>query len=198
MYWNRPWRYPLLFGAASSGSPVRYAATVITSTPHGYSNGDQIFIAGTGTVLDSTPGRQYLVTDANTDSFSLTDLDGNPIQTTTSGIYNSSTGTAARVFTLTTPYSGSDVQLIKWTQSADTLTLCHPSYPPADLTRTEHWVWNSGSDLFCAHNLASGRRGICERRIGELAIQLRRDRHYQYASGRIPSIERCHWTGRPT
>jgi hypothetical protein len=26
-------------------------------------------------------------------------------------------------------------------QSADTLTLCHPSYPPQDLTRTQHWIW---------------------------------------------------------
>jgi hypothetical protein len=114
---------------------------VITSAGHGYSNGDQVFITGTGTQIDSTPGRQYLVQNATTNTFTLTDLDGNVINTTAFTAYGGSGGTVARVFTLTTPYAGTDVQAIKWTQSNDTLTLCHPSYPPVDLTRTQHWVW---------------------------------------------------------
>ena len=115
---------------------------VITADGHGYGNGDQVFITGTGTRLDSTPGKQYLVSNATTNTFTLTDLDGNVINTTAYTAYGASGGTVARVFTLTTPYAGADVQAIKWTQSADTLTLCHPSYPPQDLTRTQHWVWN--------------------------------------------------------
>ncbi len=114
---------------------------VITAANHGYNNGDQVFIAGTGTQLDSTPGRQYLVQYATTNTFALTDLDENVINTTSYTAYGGTGGTAARVFTLATPYAGPDVQAIKWTQSADTLTLCHPSYPPADLTRTQHWAW---------------------------------------------------------
>ncbi len=114
---------------------------VITAAGHGYSNGDQVFITGTGTQLDSTPGKQYLISHATTNTFTLTDLDGNVIDTTNFTAYGGSGGTAARIFTLTTPYAGADVQAIKWTQSADTLTLCHPSYPPQDLTRTQHWVW---------------------------------------------------------
>ncbi len=115
---------------------------VTTSTAHGYNNGDRVFITGTGTQLDSTPGRQYLVANSRTYTFTLTDLDGNVINTTNYTAYGGSGGTVARVFTLYTPYSGADVQLLKWTQSADTLTLCHPSYPPMDLTRSQHWVWN--------------------------------------------------------
>jgi hypothetical protein len=115
---------------------------VITAAGHGCSNGDRVYLAGTGTLLDSTPGRQYLVANATTNTFTLTDLDGNVINTTNYGVYGGSGATVARVFTLATPYAGSDAQALKWTQSADTLTLCHPNYPPMDLTRTQHWVWN--------------------------------------------------------
>ncbi|MBF0164470.1 MAG: hypothetical protein HQM01_08255 [Magnetococcales bacterium] len=48
---------------------------------------------------------------------------------------------AARVYTLETPYTGEEVALLKYAQSADVLTLCHPDHPPADLKRTQHWVW---------------------------------------------------------
>jgi hypothetical protein len=122
---------------------VNYAAANFpTNAAYGpFSNGDQVFIAGTGTALDSTPGRQYLIANATATTFTLTDLDGNVINTTTYGSITGSSPTVSRIFTLATPYAGSDVQLIKWTQSADTLTLCHPSYPPQDLTRTQHWIW---------------------------------------------------------
>lgn len=122
-----------------SGYPESGSLLVQITQGHGFSNGDQVFIAGTDTPLDSTPGRQYLIANATQTTFTLTDLDGNPIDTTNTSNYID--GTVARVFTLTTPYDGADVQNIKWTQSADVLTLCHPLYPPQDLERTEHWVW---------------------------------------------------------
>ena len=43
------------------------------------------------------------------------------------------TGTPVEVVT---PYSANDVALLKFDQSADVLFLTHPSYPPAQLTRT--------------------------------------------------------------
>jgi hypothetical protein len=126
---------------AISGITNANPGVVTTATAHGYNAGDQVFISGTETALDSTPGRQYLVSSATTYTFTLTDLDGNVINTAGYSAYRGMGGAVARVYTLTTPYSGNDVQLIKWTQSADTLTLCHPDYPPQDLTRTQHWVW---------------------------------------------------------
>ncbi len=114
---------------------------ITTGSAHGYSNGDRVYIADTGTRLDSTPGRQYLIANVATYTFTLTDLDGNIIDTSGYSAYGGANGTVARVYTLTTPYDGNDVQLLKWTQSADTLTLCHPDYPPYDLGRTQHWVW---------------------------------------------------------
>ncbi len=124
---------------------------VATGSAHGYSNGDQVFIAGTGSALDSTPGRQYLIINATTTTFSLTDLDGlSAIDTTGYAAYSGSGGTVARVFTLTTPYNGADVDELKWTQSNDTLTLCHPDYPPQDLGRTAHYAWTMSEVSFSA------------------------------------------------
>lgn len=125
-------------------------AVITTGTPHGYSNGDQVYIAGTLSGLDSTAGRQYLVINASSTTFSLTNLDASAIDTTGYVAYMGSGGTVARVYTLATPYDGNDVQDIKWTQSNDVLTLCHTSYPPYDLSRTEHWVWTMDQVSFAA------------------------------------------------
>jgi hypothetical protein len=123
---------------------------VTTYSPHGYGNGDQVYIDGTGTPLDSTPGRQYLVINSTATAFSLTDLDGNAINTTGYGVAFGSGATVARVYTLATPYDGDDVADIKWTQSNDVLTLCHPNYPPQDLTRTAHYAWTMSEISFAA------------------------------------------------
>ena len=40
------------------------------------------------------------------------------------------------IYEVPTPYVTADLPLIKYTQSADTLYLVHPNYPPATLTRT--------------------------------------------------------------
>ena len=43
---------------------------------------------------------------------------------------------------VTTEYATADVGDVKWAQSADTLYLVHPSYPPFKLTRTAHTSWS--------------------------------------------------------
>ncbi|MEI6083985.1 MAG: discoidin domain-containing protein, partial [Verrucomicrobiota bacterium] len=42
---------------------------------------------------------------------------------------------------VTSPYAEADLPLVKFVQSADTLFLTHPSYPPYKLTRTSHSSW---------------------------------------------------------
>jgi len=44
-------------------------------------------------------------------------------------------------FELTTPYPSSVLRDIKFTQSADVMTLVHPSYAPQQLSRTDHDAW---------------------------------------------------------
>lgn len=123
------------------------AAGTITAPGHGFGLGDQLFVADVALAagLNSTPSRQYLVAGTTTDTVTLTDLDGHPVAP--GGAYGGG-GTVARVYTLTTPYAGSDLAMLKFTQSADVMTLCHPSYPPQDLSRTQHWVWTLAAVTF--------------------------------------------------
>ena len=166
-----------------SGYPESGSLLVQITQGHGFSNGDQVFIAGTDTPLDSTPGRQYLIANATQTTFTLTDLDGNPIDTTNTSNYID--GTVARVFTLTTPYDGADVQNIKWTQSADVLTLCHPLYPPQDLERTEHWVWTLDPISF-APQISAPANVFGIRRFSRLMeFCIRGDGSFRYASGGV-------------
>ena len=151
MCWNSPNTTQATVGITGITQANPGVVTVYYPSGYGpFNNGDQVFITGTGTALDSTPGRQYLIINATATTFSLTDLDGNAIDTTNYAAYSGVGGTVARVYTLTTPYAGSDVQLLKWTQSNDVLTLCHPNYPPQDLTRTEHWAWTLAQISFAA------------------------------------------------
>jgi hypothetical protein len=49
--------------------------------------------------------------------------------------------TPGHIYTLATPYAASDLPLLKFVQSADTMTLTHPSYGAMKLTRTGHAAW---------------------------------------------------------
>lgn len=44
-------------------------------------------------------------------------------------------------YTLATPYTGAELALLKFTQSADTMTICHPSHAPANLRRLAQDLW---------------------------------------------------------
>src|SRR5690606_23924149 len=84
-------------------------------------------------------------TGANT--FQLQDIDGNNINTTGYDAYTSS-GTMARIYTLTTPYTTADLPLLKYMQSADVMTLTHRSYAQRELTRTGHAAWTLTTPTF--------------------------------------------------
>lgn len=56
--------------------------------------------------------------------------------------------TTTSVIEVTTPYSESDIWALKFTQSADTLYIVHPSHAPAKLTRTSHTSWTLSTLTF--------------------------------------------------
>ena len=49
---------------------------------------------------------------------------------------------AGAIYELTTIYPEADLALLKTVQSADVMTICHPNYPPQQLSRTGHNVWS--------------------------------------------------------
>lgn len=98
-------------------------STVNTTGAHGYSTGDWVYI-----------GNRYLkVTVVDADTFTTTDLWG--VATTASGT------TAARVYTLTSTYAAADLFDLHFTQSADVITITHPSYPARELKRLGATNW---------------------------------------------------------
>lgn len=148
--------YELEFGhnymrVIMNGAPVLEPAKVITaitranpgvliSNGHGFLNGDTVFLTGIGGMVQLN-GRTFLTAGVTANTFTLTDLDGVPIDTTAYSVFTAG-GTVARVFTLGTPYAGSDLALLKFAQNADVMTLTHPSYKPQLLTRVQHYSWS--------------------------------------------------------
>jgi hypothetical protein len=116
--------------AVSATNPV----VVTTDGNHGYSNGDEVFISGVGGMTEITEQR-WLVDGVTATTFELkdqvtdTDVDGTGFTAYTSG------GTTARVYTLESPYQQADLRQLKYVQTADVITIVHPSYAPRELRR---------------------------------------------------------------
>src|SRR6516165_1720215 len=120
---------------------------VVTDTGHGYSNGQWIFLTGIGGTVQLN-NNYYIVQGATTNTFTLTDLNGNAINTTSFGVYTTG-GTAQRVYTIMSPYAATDLfpnpitgnQGIKFVQNVTSLIITHQSYPVQILTINSAANW---------------------------------------------------------
>ena len=112
---------------------------VVSSTAHGYSNGDTVVITGV-VGMTQVNGKRFKVASVAANTFQLQDIDGNNVNTTSYTAYTSG-GIANRVYTLTTTYLTADLFEIKYAQSADVMYLCHPDYSVKKLSRTGHTSW---------------------------------------------------------
>lgn len=112
---------------------------ISTGSAHGYATGDTVYFSDIVGMTELN-GQTCLVTVLSATTFSIQNLDGVNIDTTGYGAYTSG-GNVGRVFTLTTPYTGDDISTLKYTQSADTMTLTHVNYAPRNLTRSAHYSW---------------------------------------------------------
>jgi hypothetical protein len=81
---------------------------------------------------------QFTVAVSNT--FTLTDQDGNDIDTSGYEPYIG-TGTVARVYEIESPYLEADLPQLKFAQKADIMYIDHPSYAPRKLTRYGDGTW---------------------------------------------------------
>ena len=73
-------------------------------------------------------------------TFSLTDQDGNAIDTSAFDAYVGS-GTVARVYEIESPYEEADLRQLKFAQKADIMYIDHPDYLPRKLTRYLDETW---------------------------------------------------------
>jgi len=132
--------------AATKANPA-----VITSAAHGFSNGDWIYISGVAGMTQLN-GLTWIVTNVTANTFNLTDLFGHTVDSTNYGTYTSG-GTAARIYTVVSPYAAADLDYLKFTQSANTMNLVcwnqatNTEYPPYTLKRNgaTNWVFTQVS-----------------------------------------------------
>lgn len=125
---------PVLENAKTITSAAAGPPEVFTSVSHGYSNGDWIFA---GNVY-------YIIANATTNTFTLTDLFGNPINTNPFTLPTS----AQRVYTITSPFAAADLFLLKYVQDVNLLFICHPNYPPQVLTLNAATNWTLAAISF--------------------------------------------------
>ncbi|MBF0589012.1 MAG: hypothetical protein HQL53_07795 [Magnetococcales bacterium] len=131
---------PVLEANQSITGITQASPGVVTIAGHGFVNGDWVWVDSVAGMTEMN-GYYRKVANVSSNTFTLTDLDDNAIDTSNYSAYSSG-GTAARVYTVTSPYAASDLALVKYTQTADTMTLVHPSYEPRTLTRSGHTTWS--------------------------------------------------------
>lgn len=119
---------------------------VVTAVGHGFSTGDHVWLSDIVGMVELNR-RRVTVTNLTADTFSIA------IDTTGYTTYASG-GNAARFYTVTTPYVTADLPLLKFVQSADTMTLTHPTYAPRNLTRTGHTSWTLAAITFAPTQVA--------------------------------------------
>ncbi|MBB3453885.1 hypothetical protein FHT86_002141 [Rhizobium sp. BK313] len=118
---------------------------VLTVASVGYATGDWVSLSGIGGMTQLN-GDIVVLTELNATTFALSDAYGNPIDTTAAPAFTGG-GAAARIFTLATIYSEADLEYLKFTQSADVMSLCCVNqqtlveYPPQELTRLADDNW---------------------------------------------------------
>lgn len=115
----------------------------VTITGHGLSTGDEVYIASVGGMSELN-GRFFEITVVDSDNFTLDGIDSSAYTTYTSG------GTVARVYKISTPYAAADLFRLKFTQSADVMTITHPDYQQRELSRTDHDNWTLSVVSFSA------------------------------------------------
>jgi hypothetical protein len=119
------------------------ALNIITKTftvpSHGLTSGDFVFINGvTGAERFNNQIWIAVVVDAN--NFYVLNQNGFPPDSARFSPWLGA-GAIARLYKISTPYGENDLPGLKYTQSADTMTLTVEGVPPYDLTRTGHAAW---------------------------------------------------------
>ena len=128
--------------AVTATNPVK-----VTALAHGYSNNDEVFIASVGGTVEINNIR-FIITNKTTNTFELLDqVTGLPVDGIAYTAYTSG-GTVGKIFEIVTPYVTADLSILKIVQSADVITITHPTYGIRDLARTGHDAWTLTEPTF--------------------------------------------------
>jgi hypothetical protein len=119
---------------------------VFTITGHGLADEEWLFCWDADEEF-ALHGRFMIVDSATADTFTLTDLRGNAIDTTDIDVPTASVS-FERVYTVDTPYTSDQLFDLHFTQSADVLTITHPSHETMELRRVSTTSWTLTAAVF--------------------------------------------------
>jgi len=131
---------PISISAVSQTNPI----IISTGIPNNLTEGALVYLIG----LNVLPlnGRFFFVTNVSDNQFTISDIFGNPVDGTQLAAYTGG-GTMAQVYEIDSPYAIEDLPYLKFTQSADVMSLCCVNtetlteYPPYDLERFSDTDW---------------------------------------------------------
>lgn len=132
--------------ASSDGSGLGATFTMTWAATPAFANGDWIEIRDVDGMTELN-GNTYVAQGVTSTTVQLFDVFGNPVNTAGYGAYTGG-GTVARIYTLATQYDEQDLAYLKFTQSADVMTLCcvnqltGTEYEPQDLSRFGNTNWS--------------------------------------------------------
>lgn len=113
-----------------------------------YANGDRVLITGV-VGMTQVNNREFVVTNVNAgaNTFELYNSDGTKANSTAYGVWASG-GTVAEIFEVVTAFQEADLAEVRIVQSADTLYILHPDYPPQSLVRVSAVSWTLADMVF--------------------------------------------------
>lgn len=109
---------------------------VVTATAHDFNNGESVTISGVVGMTELN-GNTYTVANATANTFELQGIDSTAFTAYVSG----GTVVSDAIFELATPYTESELPDLGFTQSADVMTIVHPSHDPRNLNRMADDDW---------------------------------------------------------
>ena len=112
---------------------------VVTANSHGYSNGDFVILSSV-VGMKEVNGKTFIVSEKDTNTFELHDVDGADVNTSGFTTYSSG-GDANRIYEISSPYLTAELFELKFAQSADVMYITHPNHEVMKLSRTGHTSW---------------------------------------------------------
>ena len=140
---------PVLETQTDISDITRSNPATVACAPGAYAEGDEIHVSDCEGMTELNGRTLVLGTESPANNFHLKYKDGTDVDATTFGVYTGG-GKAARVYEVTTTYLEAELPEINYIQSADIVTLVHPSHKPAELARSGHTTWTLTDMVFGA------------------------------------------------
>lgn len=116
-------------------------AVVTTSSAHGLSTGDNVYITGVAGMTEiNRPNAAYQVGSVTSTTFEVLELGGGAINSTGFTAYSSG-GTVEKIYEIASPYDITDIDEVSYVQFGNVIYMAHPDYAPRKLTRTSATNW---------------------------------------------------------